>query len=255
MSKFLLRPSALHLIMTEPRSKTSSGLSVTAMSYLKTMAKEAYLGFESSIASKYLRKGNALEDDAIDALSRHFFKSFSKNEVRLENDYLSGEPDIIEDGWGTHDSKVAWSLDTFPVLPEDVDKPEYYWQGVGYMMLTQMPNHGVHYAMLSTPKEMLGRDDNPENHTVDHIPLNRRITSVYYERDLEVEAKVIEKHALAAAYFKKCLVEIKKAHGEHDEIVEAIEQEQQHQEEAESAESAPETKPEQGSQQRLKLEL
>jgi len=176
-----------------------ASLSAGAKTYLNTLAKQEVYGYRKVLDVKYLDKGTALEAEAIQMLNDLEFKRYEKNTQRLENEFLTGEPDIWVPGVRTIDTKVSWSLDTFPSVSEDAHDPMYEWQGRGYMMLCDVPEHRVSFLMLDTPPEMC-RWEQQELHRVSHIPPELRHTSITYARCPVLEAKMIAKCATARAY-------------------------------------------------------
>lgn len=176
-----------------------ASLSATAKTYLNSLAKQEVYGYRKVLDVKYLSKGLELEAVAIQMLNDLEFKSYVKNDKRLENDFLTGEPDIIVPGVRTIDTKVSWSLDTFPAVSEDAHDPMYEWQGRGYMQLCDVQEHRVSYLMLDTPEDMR-RWEQPELHIVSHIPPELRHTSITYQRCMVLEAKMNAKLATARAY-------------------------------------------------------
>lgn len=190
----LIRCSALPKIMTAPRTK-SEVLSETAKSYLKQIAKEDFYGYSTELSNKYLTKGIEMEADAIEMLNKVLFTSYEKNTQRVNTDFLTGEADIVAND-EIIDIKCSWSLDTFPALPSDINIKDYEMQLRGYMMLYNKPKATVTYCMVTTP-EGLCMYENPALHNVDHIEMEKRVTSITIERDLEIE-KDIEAKCLAA---------------------------------------------------------
>jgi len=176
-----------------------ASLSAGAKTYLNTLAKQEVYGYRKVLDVKYLDKGNALEAAAIQMLNDLEFKSYTKNTQRLENEFLTGEPDIWVPAVRTIDTKVSWSLDTFPSVSEDAHDPMYEWQGRGYMQLCDVPEHRVSFLMLDTPSEMC-RWEQPELHRVSHIPPELRHTSITYMRCPVLESKMNAKCATARAY-------------------------------------------------------
>ena len=65
---FKCRASALGQLMTNARSKSET-LSQTAKSYIEDWVKEQIYGVKKQIKSKYIQKGLALEDMAIEFYS------------------------------------------------------------------------------------------------------------------------------------------------------------------------------------------
>lgn len=208
----LIRCSSLGKIMTEPKSK-GEVLSVGAKTYLTDLAKQGVYGYQTEITSKYMEKGLAVENEAIDLYNEVHFESLSKNTERREDDFITGECDLIIPGKRGIDIKCAWSLDTFPVLTEDCHDKDYEWQCRGYMRLWDVQSWEVAYCMVSTPEELVGPFDQPELHSVDHIPKHMRITSIHYTRDAALEAKIAEKCAAAQVFYTDAVRRILATHG------------------------------------------
>ena len=127
---YLIHPSSIGKIMTEPKSKTEV-LSAGAKTYLKTIAREISYDFRPELNVKYVNKGLQCEQDSIDLLNRLHFKNYLKNDKRIKTDLISGECDILTDTY-IRDVKTSWSLETFPVLIEDAHDTIYEWQGRAY---------------------------------------------------------------------------------------------------------------------------
>lgn len=205
----LIHPSSLGKIMTEPKSKTET-LSEGAKTYIKQLAKEHVYGYRENITSKYMEKGTALEDDAIEMYNRVFFTDYAKNDEVKKNNWLIGCCDI-DTGSKIIDIKCSWSLATFPATSEDGIDKGYEWQGRGYMMLWDRPVFENAYCMLSTPLELI-KYEQEELHLVDFIPEHMRITIVQYERDEALESKIKEKVEAAQEFYLKTIELIKEQH-------------------------------------------
>jgi hypothetical protein len=193
------RASQIGKLMTTSRSKTDV-LSQTAKSYINQIAKQDFYGYESPIINRYLDKGTNQELESIQLLNAVRFEDFHKNSVRKTNDFMTGECDIVTVS-SIIDIKTSWSLDTFPELPEDIDSKEYEWQGRAYMYLYDKPEFELVYCMVSTWDEFLTQYDDKALHKVDHIDPAKRITSMLFERDLELEQQMIERCQLATEYY------------------------------------------------------
>lgn len=179
-----------------------ASLSAGAKTFLNNLAKEEVYGYRQEIDTKYMEKGRACEQQAIDLLNYLRFKSYEKNTERRESEYLTGECDIYVPGVKTIDTKVAWSLATFPAVSEDAHDPIYEWQGRAYMKLWKVPEHEVAFTMLDTP-ECLRRWEQPELHIVSHIPPELRQTSIIYKHCPILEAKMDAKCATAMKYLMR----------------------------------------------------
>lgn len=192
-------------------------LSAGAKTYLKGIARELIYGVRKMVDTKYMDKGNALEDAAIEFVGHRHFRRYTKNTERRQNQWLTGECDIYVPGVKTIDTKVSWSLDTFPMLPEDAHDPLYEWQGRSYMVLWDVPEHEVVHVMLDTPAHILPQWEQEDLHRVEHINPDLRITSVTYQRCPILEAKLERKCKAAQAYLDKIVAQIRAHHGEPQE--------------------------------------
>jgi hypothetical protein len=202
------RASQIGKLMTTSRSKGEL-LSQTAKSYIEQLAKEHFYGYESPIVNRYLDKGINQELESIQLLNSVRFENFEKNKQRIENEWLTGECDILTNE-KIIDIKTSWSLDTFPELPEDIDSKEYEFQGRAYMMLYERHEFELVYCMVSTWDEFLTQYDDKSIHKVDHIDPRFRITSVTFERDFEIENQIIERCKLATDYYNERINTLKK---------------------------------------------
>jgi hypothetical protein len=186
--------------MTNSRTK-DGGLSETAKSEMIKIAKEDFYGYSSQMTNKYVEKGIEVEDKSIELLSLVKFAQYTKNKVRLHNDFLTGECDINDEvNDEIIDIKSSWSLETFPALPSDINIKDYEMQLRGYMMLYERSKASVCYCMVSTP-EGLTMYENKLLHEVDHIDPFTRVTMLTIERDLEIEKQIEERCKLAIDFY------------------------------------------------------
>jgi len=202
------RASSLGKLMTSSRTK-GEALSQTAKSYIIQKAKEDFFDYRSEINSKYITKGLAQEQDSIDLLNLVRLEDYKKNEERVENEWLSGCCDIITDT-SIIDIKTSWSLDTFPATSYELkDTSDYEWQGRAYMWLYDMPSFELCYVMVTTAPEIMGEYENGALHYVDHIAPEKRITSITFERDKEIEIQMAERLILATEFYNEVLTQLK----------------------------------------------
>ena len=181
-------PSQIGKLMTNGRAKDSMG--ETAKSYIKQCAKEDFYNYTTELNNKYIWKGREQELESINLINSVRFTDYVKNEVTIENDYLIGTADIIIEQ-RVIDVKTSWSLDTFPALVEDAVNPLYEWQLRAYMMLYDKPCAELIYCMVTTRDEFLNEYENLQLHRVDHIDPEKRITALWYDRDEDIEAKMV----------------------------------------------------------------
>lgn len=192
-----------------------ASLSAGAKTFLRKLAKEILYGYKLNITGKYMDKGMIVEDQSIELYNSVFFTQHVKNTVRLENDWISGECDIIEHGKKGIDIKSSWSLDTFPAVPADGEDSLYEWQCRGYMMLWDVPEWDVAYCMVDTPDELI-KFEQEDIHYVNHIDERLRVTVVNYKRDLELEEKIKRKVEAARRYLESVIFYIKYHHNIKD---------------------------------------
>jgi len=198
------RASQLGKLMTSSRTK-GEALSQTAKSYIIQKAKEDFFEYRSELNSKYITKGLAQEQDSINLLNLVRLEDYKKNEERVENEWLSGCCDIITET-SVIDIKTSWSLDTFPATNYELkDLSDYEWQGRAYMWLYDMPSFELCYVMVSTAPENLGEYENGALHYVEHIAPEKRITSITFARDKEIEIQMAERLILATEFYNEVI--------------------------------------------------
>jgi hypothetical protein len=198
------RASQLGKLMTSSRTK-GEALSQTAKSYIIQKAKEDFFEYRSELNSKYITKGLAQEQDSIDLLNLVRLEDYKKNEERVQNEWLSGCCDIITET-SIIDIKTSWSLDTFPATTYELkDLSDYEWQGRAYMWLYDMPSFELCYVMVTTAPEIMGEYENGALHYVDHIAPEKRITSITFARDKEIEIQMAERLILATEFYKEVI--------------------------------------------------
>lgn len=198
-------------------------LSDTCISYLKEIyvfqkyGKEPVGGAERS---KYTLKGKAVEGESIMMLSRIDSNDYKKNEDRLTNEYLTGEPDIIalKDGipYKIIDIKSSYDFATLLSNYGSPLNPLYYAQVHGYMALTGATEAEIAYCLVNMPQEIIEGEKrrifyaiNPAteedpfykksidriefNMTFDEIPINERILRFPLERNEDYIQKIYKR--------------------------------------------------------------
>ena len=201
------RASQLGKLMTSSRTK-GEALSQTAKSYIIQKAKEDFFEYKTELTNKYVIKGINQEQDSIDLLNAVRFENYKKYEHRAENEWLTGSCDIITEDL-IIDVKTSWSLETFPATSYELkDLSEYEWQGRAYMWLYDRPRFELCYVMVSTADDILSDYDSYAIHKVDHIDPAKRITSIRFERDKELEIQMAEKLIAATEFYKEVLTQL-----------------------------------------------
>jgi len=197
MKNFKVRASAAGKLMTKARSKTAT-LSKTTISYLEEYYKETLYGFRKEIKSKYLDKGNIMEDTAIDKTIEWLDIPFGvKNEDFFEDEYFSGTPDLIVDGV-VYDTKCSWDCFSFPLFEKEIPTKDYFYQLQVYMHLTGVKKAVLVYVLLNTPESLTWED--PKNY--DGVDKNLRIKTFDVEYDPEVIEELKKKVEEAREYLE-----------------------------------------------------
>ena len=148
MKEFKLRASAAGKLVP---NGNGSLISVGGKTHLKEWIISQLYGVEKKIKSKYLDKGIEMEDQAIDFAVKMLDIQFAlKNESRFEDDYFTGEPDMILDD-RIIDIKNSWDCFTFPLFENKIPNSDYFYQLQVYMHLTGKRKATLVYVLLDTP--------------------------------------------------------------------------------------------------------
>ncbi len=149
-----IRASQLGRIMTSPRSKSET-LSQTTKTYLQELLLEEMYGIKKEINSRYLDKGNLVEDESIALADEVLDLGFVfKNDEYFSNDYIKGTPDVITSTF-VLDVKSSWTGATFPFFEEEIPNNDYYYQIMGYLWLTGRKNGILAYCLIDTPEDIV----------------------------------------------------------------------------------------------------
>ena len=200
-----IRCSQIGKIMTSSRNKSES-LSQTAKSYLLELAVENKYGIQKEFWSRYTDKGNQVEDESIKLVEKVLNLGFMyKNEENLENDWITGTPDINTDV--LIDVKSSWDAFTFfeKVVEDELKNKDYYYQLQGYMWLTNKQEAYLCYCLVDTPLQIVEDeirrehwknnliDENDDlrafveaKHSYSHIDTQKRVKTHVIKRDEKV---------------------------------------------------------------------
>jgi len=130
-------------------------LSETAKSYCKEWLISEITGKKKDIRSKYLARGKAMEEKAIERISKHYGLVLVKNEEPLENEYFTGTydtntPEIVID------AKVPFDCFTFPYFETEPDK-NYYGQIQIYQELKELKKGSLCYCLENGSEEQINK--------------------------------------------------------------------------------------------------
>ena len=153
-------------------------LSATAKNYLELLHKEEVFNRRKEIISKYLDKGIQVEEQSISLYTEVYNKLLLKNKERFTNEFITGEPDNIQDV--VRDFKSSWDFSTFPLYADEVPTKDYYWQLQGYMELTGLEQAELIYCLVDTPAELIEDEKRRTSWKLGHIELPEKL-----EREIE----------------------------------------------------------------------
>ena len=166
---------------------------------MREWAKQEVYGVRKSISSKYLDKGNAVEEEAINYAAQELGWLFaSKNDEYFEDDFFCGTPDVILEDT-IIDIKSSWDCFTFPLFEEDIPNKDYFYQLQVYMHLTGKRKAELVYCLMNTPDELAYED------VFDYSNLSSkyRIKSFYIDYDEEVIEQLKEAVLNSRNYIKE----------------------------------------------------
>lgn len=154
-SKHKFRCSALGYLMVDPKTKKAKEageLSKSTQTHLKDIYISSVFGRSYEVYTKYMEKGHYAEEDSISLVTSLKDELLIKNQDPLENEYISGTPDIITKDL-VIDVKTCWDMRTF--MNKDEVEKLYYWQLQGYMWLTDKPKAELIYTLVNTPEHLV----------------------------------------------------------------------------------------------------
>ena len=180
---FRIRCSQIGKIMGN--AKTPGELSAGCKTYLK----EWYANDSEQISSKYINKGNDVEDDLINFMAETLgYGMAEKNYITNSDEYFCGTcdvnlPDCIVD------VKASWNRKTFQEQMLEPINSDYEWQLQGYMHLYNKPKAKLFYGLMNTPETNYS-----EEVIFEDMPVNERWFGYGFDIDYEkiklIKAKV-----------------------------------------------------------------
>ena len=191
------RASQGGLLLTNGKDELKLGASM--ITYLKKWYAEQKSGVRDEIDSKYFRKGNMCEDEAIDICAERFgLGILEKNLVHFNDEHFNGTPDVITDEF-VIDTKCSWDYVTFlDAITSPINK-DYEAQLQVYMHLTGIKKAKLVYVMLDTPAEA----NYGEDIFYSHLPINERFFAFDLEYDPKMIAAMQEKVTNARTFLKQ----------------------------------------------------
>lgn len=149
-------------LLQKRENSKSVVLSDTCIQYLtEAYAWEVFQKFNvtKELDIEYMQKGREVEDESIELLSFVRDRPYSKNEDRIENDFLSGHPDVfsgeqLKGASYITDMKNCWSLPGFLYKIHKGLDDGYSDQVGGYGDICECGNLSVTYALVNTPESI-----------------------------------------------------------------------------------------------------
>lgn len=177
--------------MTEPQSKAAKEageLSKTTQSYLREVYRERKYNRRKEFESKYIEKGKVQEEAAITLYTRFKKEMFFKNEERVNNEFITGEYDLIsKNAKKGIDIKCSWSLFTFP-FADDKLTDNYVWQNHGYMYLSGAEKWITAFCLVNAPANLIEQE---KKFIWYRMNMPDDSDALYIERCIEVEKNLI----------------------------------------------------------------
>lgn len=135
-------------------------LSEGAKTHLMDLYVSITTGRNTDIENKYIKKGLAVEEDAITLYSRIKKQMFRKNEEHLKNAFIMGTPDMwygetIQTATKIPDVKASWDVYSFyRTFTKELIRL-YFWQSIGYQWLTGARLGSIAYCLVDTPEPLI----------------------------------------------------------------------------------------------------
>jgi hypothetical protein len=242
--QFLIRCSSLGHLVTEPKSPDEDqltdavraamavrsdkrsdeqratiklalmhSLSAGAKSHVEALFRQDLFGVDLEVRTPVLEKGKRCEAEALELVARRYgWHELAKNHERRSNDWITGEADAFSRARDAgRDIKCAWSIATFPLLPEFAVDHTYLWQGKGYLVLWRAREWHFDHVLVNTPEDLIGRESQ-SLHFVDHIDIERRVTTWTVTLEDGDEELIKAKVEAARRYYRRLVHRFDETH-------------------------------------------
>lgn len=170
----------------------------------KTYLKEWYANENEEIHSKYIDKGNEVENDLIDFMAEQLgYGMASKNMEYASNEYMQGTCDVLPID-AVIDVKASWNKKTLHNTAIDGLLKDYEMQMQGYMELYNRDKAIVFHGLMNTP----ATDYTPEI-IYEDLPANERWVAFEVKRDKDFIQQVNERVVLCREWLANYDKELK----------------------------------------------
>lgn len=181
-------------------AKVKGELSQTCKSYLT----EWYANDNEQIHSKYMDKGNEVEDDLIDFMADVLgYGMAEKNRVTVSDEYMQGTCDVDLPNCIV-DVKASWNRKTLQQqVIEDINA-DYEWQLQGYMHLYKKDEAILFYGLMNTPET-----DYSAEVVYEDMPVSERWIAYKIKKDDAKIQAIIERVKMCREYLNEYDILIK----------------------------------------------
>ena len=161
------------------------GLGVTGEKRAIQTYLEQFTDRQKEVKSKYLEKGILNESGAIELVNELYQVNFKKNDIRLSNEFLTGECDVDYSDC-IADIKCSWDIFTFyEAMTKDIK--DYEWQLRGYMELYDKPKAQLYYCLTDMDDmqllKILERENAKWNDDLPDLIAIRIIKNAMFDKD------------------------------------------------------------------------
>lgn len=172
-------------------------LAKTVSEYVYSWLKEHIYSVRKEIKSKYLSKGNQVENIAIDKVIEWLDLPFAvKNEQFFEDEFFCGTPDLIINDT-VYDTKCSWDCFSFPLFENDIPNEDYFYQLQIYMHLTGLKKAILVYCLINTPENIQN-----ESYNYDNLEKKFRIKKYEFNYDKNVIEELKKRILTVREYIK-----------------------------------------------------
>jgi hypothetical protein len=202
--------------MTSSRIK-SDPLSETAKTQIRECYIESVYGRKKELFTTPILKGIMTEPDSFSLVEEVLGKIYFKNKEKLENEFITGTPDII-DVETIIDVKSSLDLWTFTAVDEDYALKTYKQQLIGYCWMTGKKKAEIIFCLNNMPESLLEkelykmnlqseeqREVAKKNFIYDDIPANKRLKRYIFDVT-EDDFNAIEERVILAREYMEMLV-------------------------------------------------
>ena len=116
--------------------------------------------YKQSFSNKYTKKGNEVENHAINRIAKvngwGSFLNANKLGIKLQDHIGIGHPDAIKTEMRLgFDAKASFTDETFPLFESELKEVDYIWQAKRLAMMAGFDNWYIAYSLENTPESLV----------------------------------------------------------------------------------------------------